>query len=702
MKSIYNWQKGTVADIEADGLLDAVTKIHVLSCQLSSGKKYSIKGGDHTKLKQFIQWHINNEIPVVGHNFITFDVPVLEKILGIDCSNLMVIDTLYLSWYLNHDREQHGLDSFFEDYGFAKPKIDDWENLSYEEYKHRCESDIDINKALWVDLQNRLIDMYSQAKECIDNGEADNSRISKEEILHIDSLKGLSVEEHINRFLTFLMSKADKARLRSDTRILVDQQLLIETEKELEEKLTLAKEQLEAVMPPVPVYVKKNKPKKPFKKDGSLSASGESWNEALEGLNKKDNLGNYLTIEIAGDDSCVKVLSKYNPPNINSSSQIKDWLFSKGWKPATFKFVKDEDAQQAWVDSGFKKELKPKPRAIPQLSVDGEEGKELCSSVLKLAKNIPEIEAYSGYTLLKHRYDFIKGFKESMTDDGYVRAEVGGLTNTLREQHRRPICNMPSVAKPYGKNIRGLLTTKEGQIMLGSDLSSLEDRVKNHFCMAHDPEYLKTISTEGYDPHVYMCYVAGMITEEDMKEWFSGKKLPHVKAVRGKGKTSNYALVYGSGAETLARSGDMSLDEARNLHKAYWEVHSYVKSISDEQCLIQCERRHNWLINPINGFCYSVRTEKDIFSTLIQGTGSYFFDVWVDNIVEDIKSRWGRSVLTLLMHDELAFPFKDSETLRGSMEYIVKNSIYKVNKQFKLRVDLDCDVQFGKSYAEIH
>ena len=88
-------------------------------------------------MKKFIQYHIEKELPVVAHYGIFYDIPLLEKLLGLDLSKLMVIDTVALSWYLNINREVHGLDSFFDDYGIAKPKIDteQWTGISSEEIR---------------------------------------------------------------------------------------------------------------------------------------------------------------------------------------------------------------------------------------------------------------------------------------------------------------------------------------------------------------------------------------------------------------------------------------------------------------------------------------------------------------------------------------------------------------------------------------
>lgn len=135
MKQISNWENATVFDIEADNLLDEATKFHVLSCTMAKGNQTDIKGDNFKKYKQFVEYHIKKGIPVVAHNGVMYDVPLIEKLTGIDCSKLMVIDTLYLSWHLNPNRDSHGLDSFLSDYGIEKPKIDQdqWKGVTEEE-----------------------------------------------------------------------------------------------------------------------------------------------------------------------------------------------------------------------------------------------------------------------------------------------------------------------------------------------------------------------------------------------------------------------------------------------------------------------------------------------------------------------------------------------------------------------------------------
>lgn len=101
-----------------------------------------------------------------------------------------------------------------------------------------------------------------------------------------------------------------------------------------------------------------------------------------------------------------------------------------------------------------------------------------------------------------------------------------------------------------------------------------------------------------------------------------------------------------------------------------------------------------WLLNPINGFFYSLRYEKDIFSTLVQGSASYIFDLWVKYI------RSKRPQLTAQFHDEIVLEVRQG--YREKCEALLRWAIDKVNDQLKLNRSLDIDIQWGSNYSAIH
>ena len=762
MKAITNWHLASVCDFEADGLLDTVTTMHVMSYKMQSPKlqgafieatvrrdKKDRAGRDYKEqVVAFFKYHIVNNIPVVMHNGIGYDAKLVKLLLAeelkaaeVNLDDLMVIDTLALSWYLSPDRRMHGLDSFFEDYGIAKPTIDSWEqgeDESLEEFldrmQHRCQEDVKINVALWDDLRERLVDMYSRAQKLIDEGQEDEktgniinvggTRISKDEWIPIDDMIGRSVEHAIDSILTFLMFKMDCAALQESTRWEVDVEHCREALEKLEVIVASAREGLAAVMPMVPKYVKKSQPKAdPFKKNGDRNAHWVKWDETMRLLAEGDKdpetgaVMVYVDPEDGNDEfgnPFYRVWNKNEEPNPGSPAQVKDFLFSKGWVPQTFKYEKDEVAFNAWVASKPQgkankyqwdrwKNARPEERAIPQISVGGDDGKELCHSLVDLAEEVPAIKVYADYKVAENRRNVLKGFFRDMTDGKYLKARIGGFTNTLRVQHRE-LVNLPGTDKPYGYDIRGSLIAGLKKILVGSDMSSLEDRVKHHFMLPHDPEYVATMQADDFDPHILMALIAKMITQQEFDDFKQGKKSANAKAARKKGKTTNYASVYNAGAAKIAQAAGVALEEGKILHEAYWKLNWSVKAIADEQVVFKDARGNKWLINPINGFCYSLRKESDRFSTLAQGTGSYFFDMWVDNILTALVEEWGIAAkrLTGSFHDECIICMRDTEENRAKIAKIIKDAVYKVNSDYGLRRKLDCETQFGDRYSDIH
>lgn len=178
--------------------------------------------------------------------------------------------------------------------------------------------------------------------------------------------------------------------------------------------------------------------------------------------------------------------------------------------------------------------------------------------------------------------------------------------------------------------------------------------------------------------------------------------IARVSAARKKGKSTNYASVYNAGAATIARAAGVSQKEGEKLHEGYWKLNWAVKAIADEQVVISDGRGKKWLINPINGFCYSLRKDSDRFSTLCQGTGAFFFDMWLCYCLEGMQEKWGKKTLTGQFHDEHIFVVRDTEKSKQVFSQLIQGSIDKVNKTFMLRRDLGCETQFGYRYSDIH
>ena len=609
----------TIFDIETDGL--DPTKIHVLSWEDELGKIQHTH--DYVAMRIFFE----EAKILIGHNIVRYDIPAVEKILGIKVTATLV-DTLAVSWYINHTRPKHGLEGYGEYYNVKKPEITDWESLTKEEYAHRCNEDVKINVRLWRDLDIKLSKLYPNVNHKWD----------------------------LLTYLTFKMQcAAEQEALKWKLDVEKANKYLAEWGDMKEDKI----EQLAEAMPKRVLTKVQQRPKVMYKKDGSLSSHGERFEELRKEYRQPENVQSFVvkTGEVRGNPS--------------SPEQVKDWLYSIGWVPRTFKFVRGSDDQE---------------KQIPQIRREGE----LCPSVKDLVSEDPAVSILDGLSVLSHRISVLKGMVEHEVD-GYVQATVAGMTNTLRFKHAKPLVNIPSVEKPYGKEIRGCLTAPEGYVLCGADMTSLEDTTKRHYMKPLDPSYVSEMSKEGFDPHLDLAKHAGIITQEDIDKHNSGEK--SLKALRKNYKVVNYSATYGVGAAKLARETGMTKKEAQKLLDAFWSRNWSVQKVATT-----LRKRElfggMWVQNPVSGFWYSLRSEKDRFSTLNQGTGVYCFDNWVKKCREKGIKTIGQ------FHDEIIALVKEGDQIETAMN--LNYSIQELNEQLKLNVDLGVDAQFGKTYAEIH
>lgn len=52
--------------------------------------------------------------------------------------------------------------------------------------------------------------------------------------------------------------------------------------------------------------------------------------------------------------------------------------------------------------------------------------------------------------------------------------------------------------------------------------------------------------------------------------------------------------------------------------------------------------------------------------------------------------------------DEGVWVVRDNPKAKEVFTKIIRESVQSLRDEFKLRVDMDCDVQYGKRYSEIH
>lgn len=632
-----------VVDIETDAI-DA-TKIRCMSfCNVKDGVVKTITNYEIIK-KFFLQ---ENSI-VIGHNFIRYDSVQIEKLLNIEIK-LPIIDTLAIAWIIDSDKKSVGLGAYGEMYGVPKPIITDYANQDIKDVIHRCEQDVLINLKLWNNQKWYLEELYD------------------------------SNWDDICKYLTYLEFKLTCVKKQELIGVKLDISLIKETLMELEQLKLDKIEALTKAMPQVPIKAKKEMPKVLRKSDGSLSANGYRWYDFL----KENNLPETHT-------EPVEYIKGYSDPNPNSHSQIKDWLFSLKWTPGWFKYVKEEGSREM--------------RKIPQIASKDEPG-EVCESVKKLIEKEPKLEELSGLGIISHRISILKGFLRDQKD-GRLYQGISGITNTCRLQHA-VIVNLPASNKPYSKNIRASLIADDRMIMCGTDLSGVEDNTKRHYIYDYDPEYVEQMNVSGYDAHLELGLLAGFLDQEQVDFYKDYKKkkdegfkhsdvdttvYKNIDGIRYKSKTTNFSATYKVGKATLSRNSGLSLKESEKLLNIYWERNKAILDVENSLKIKQIGSQM-WLLNPVSKFWYSLRAEKDKFSTLNQGTAVFVFDKYVYYSMKE-----GITPI-FQVHDE----FTTNVLIEEEEETKIKlqKAIQKVNEELKLNVQIGASIDFGINYKQCH
>ena len=174
-------------DLESDGLLDTMTRIHSLVIEEASGKMQKISAHHDTLPKALAL--LENAPVIVGHNIICFDIPGIQKVHPQWKPRGKVFDTLnasrliwpeimnddfnairrgvYTKDFPKHLLGSHSLEAWGYRLGIYKGtfgKTSDWSSWSREMQTY-CEQDVVVTKALFLHIMKQNYSQESLALE---------------------------------------------------------------------------------------------------------------------------------------------------------------------------------------------------------------------------------------------------------------------------------------------------------------------------------------------------------------------------------------------------------------------------------------------------------------------------------------------------------------------------------------------------------
>jgi len=271
-----------IFDIETDGLNPSIVWV---ICAIKEGQEITLEMPSKADVESLLE----GVTEVIGHNIMSYDVPVIERLLGVSFDNVKITDTLVMSRLYNPSLEGgHSLGKWGERLKFPKGDYNDWSALTPEMVEY-CQQDCRVTERLYELLMGKLDQFGTESIE---------------------------LEHKVQASIVKQISNG----------WLLDQRRAFDLLATLQEKKNDLEETVLHTFRPLPTFIKQVDPK--YKKDGSLSAVGLKF------------LGD-AWVSVGGSFSRID----FPEFNLGSRRQIGRYLQHFGWKPNKF-----TDNGQAVVD----------------------------------------------------------------------------------------------------------------------------------------------------------------------------------------------------------------------------------------------------------------------------------------------------------------------------------------------------------------
>ncbi len=294
-----------------------------------------------------------------------------------------------------------------------------------------------------------------------------------------------------------------------------------------------------------------------------------------------------------------------------------------------------------------------------------------------LAKcNIPVAETLATYFMLQKRSALVRSWVKACTDQGRVHCKyrtLGAITNRMSCVDPN-LQQVPAVRVEYGKECRELFTAGQGNKLLDTDAAGLELRVLAHYM--DDDKFTKEV-LEG-DVHTANQNMAGLDN-------------------RDQAKTFIYALLYGAGDAKIGAVVNGSAKDGAELRARFMANMPAYKRLSEA---VIRKGESEGKLKALDGRVLRVRSGHASLNTLIQGSSAVLMKKWFMYVDHHLRRRKLQSKIVAMIHDELVLESCEKD-VDASKECVIL-SISQVNKAYDLRCRLDCDVQVGDNWSEIH
>ncbi|HLA06523.1 MAG TPA: DNA polymerase I, partial [Anaerolineales bacterium] len=269
-------------------------------------------------------------------------------------------------------------------------------------------------------------------------------------------------------------------------------------------------------------------------------------------------------------------------------------------------------------------------------------------------------------------------------------SQIGAVTGRLSSSNPN-LQNIP-IRTEEGRRIRNGFIASKGNLLLSVDYSQIELRIVAH--MAEDEGMLAAFRAEE-DIHATTAGAIYGVSPDAV-----------TKEMRRHAKAINFGLIYGMSAFGLTRSTDLTLAEAENFVKTYFEKFPGVKKYLDgirkqaaQQGYVQTllgRKRYFPALQSKQNVQIKNREEREAINAPIQGTAADIMKIAMLKIPPALKKAELSGKMLLQVHDELVLECPKDELKETAR--VVQETMANA---YPLSIPLSTEARYGPSWGEM-
>ncbi len=267
-------------------------------------------------------------------------------------------------------------------------------------------------------------------------------------------------------------------------------------------------------------------------------------------------------------------------------------------------------------------------------------------------------------------------------------------TVTGRISSRNPNLQNIPIRTELGRQVRRAFVAEPGWQLIAADYSQVELRVMAHIS---GDEGLVGAFTRGEDIHASTAAAIMNVPLADV-----------TSDMRRVAKAVNFGLAYGQTAYGLSNTTDLTMAEAEDFIKAYFErfpkVREYIDTTKASATrlgyveMLSGRRRYFPELQPGSKAPHHVRqgAERMAINAPLQGTAADIINIATVNLYRALREQGLRTRMILQVHDELVVeaPDEEVETVSALMREVMESA-------YELDVPLKADLEVGQNWEEV-